>query len=334
MTWRQIQKDNFTHWSKLADFLELDVNKRSHILQHPTFPLNLPRRLANKISKNTLNDPLLLQFLPLDLEEKKEAGFIPDPVSDQSFQKTSRLLHKYPGRALLVCTSACAMHCRFCFRQNYPYEKQTTEFEKELEQLANDSSIFEVILSGGDPLSLNDEKLKNLIEALEKIPHLKLLRFHTRFPLGIPERITRDFLSVLEKSHLQTYFILHINHPKELDEDVTAALKKIGRLGIPLLSQMVLLKNVNDQVEILSELFLNLIQVGITPYYLHQLDQVQGTGHFEVPISKGQKLLEILRERLPGYAIPTYVQEIPFKKSKTALHAVHGIKTQDIKSLF
>lgn len=316
MTWRQIQKDNFTQWSQLADFLELNEKNRTQLLKQPRFPLNLPQRLARKIAKNSLKDPLLLQFLPLAQEAQKKEGFSLDPVSDQSFQKSPRLLHKYPGRVLLVTTSACAMHCRFCFRQNYPYEKQVSGFEKELEAIASDPSIFEVILSGGDPLSLSDEKLGKLIEALGNIPHLKLLRFHTRFPLGIPERITDEFLHILEKSRLQTFFILHINHPNELDDTIVASLKKIGKLGIPLLSQTVLLRNVNDSVETLRKLCLNLVEAGIAPYYLHQLDRVEGTGHFEVPISEGHKLIEALRASIPGYAVPTYVQEIPFKKSK------------------
>ena len=314
LNWRTIQKQNFTRWEKLADFLE--IKDRNSILHTPTFPLNIPRRLAEKIPKNTLHDPLLRQFLPLQDEQNEYPGFSEDPVSDASFQKTPRLLKKYAGRALLICTSACVMNCRFCFRQNYPYEQTIPSFHEEIKMLKEDSSIFEVILSGGDPLSLSDDKLRELIHSLEKIPHLKLLRFHTRFPIGIPERITEEFLKILKDSRLQTIFVLHTNHPRELDDDVLYSLKKIPGT---LLSQTVLLKGVNDNLSILKSLFLKLSMHGIIPYYLHQLDRVKQAAHFEVPIEKGKKLIQELRECLPGYAVPQYVQEIANEGYKTPL---------------
>lgn len=316
LNWRTIQKQNFTRWEKLADFLE--IQDRSSILHTPTFPINMPRRLAEKIQKNTLHDPLLRQFLPLQDEKNESPGFSVDPVSDSSFQKTPRLLKKYSGRALLICTSACVMNCRFCFRQNYPYEKyeKAEPFHEEIKILQEDPSIFEVILSGGDPLSLSDDKLRELINSLETIPHLKLLRFHTRFPIGIPERITEEFLKILKDSRLQTIFVLHTNHPRELDHDVLSSLKRIPG---PLLTQTVLLKGVNDNLSTLKSLFLKLTMHGIIPYYLHQLDRVQQAAHFEVPIEKGKKLIQELRECLPGYAVPQYVQEITNERHKTPL---------------
>ncbi|MCB1075554.1 MAG: KamA family radical SAM protein [Simkania sp.] len=315
--WRQIQKNNFRHWKSLAEFLKLDLDKS--FFSHPYFPLNLPRRLAEKIEKKTLNDPILLQFFPHQKENVASPGFLSDPVEDTSFQKTPRLLKKYEGRVLLIATSACAMHCRFCFRQNYPYNQPPLDFSREIEAIQNDPSIHEVILSGGDPLSLSDQRLATLIEKLATIPHLKLLRFHTRFPIGIPERITSSFLDILEKTRLQTFFLLHTNHPRELDPDVLQAMKKIQRLGIPVLTQTVLIREVNDNTATLKELFLKLAASGIVPYYLHQLDRVQGAAHFEVSREKGLQLIEALRKELPGYAIPTYVQEVPHQKSKTPL---------------
>ena len=207
------------------------------------------------------------------------------------------------------------MNCRFCFRQNYPYEGEK-DLEAELDAIRQDPTLFEVILSGGDPLSLSDDRLKSLIEALDTIPHLKLLRFHTRVPIGIPERITEEFIAILKKSRLQTIFVLHTNHPRELDDDIFAALKKIPA---PLLSQSVLLKGVNDTIETLKELFLKLSFNGVIPYYLHQLDRVKQASHFEVSIEKGKKLMSELRGCIPGYAMPTYVQEVPFENAKTPL---------------
>ncbi|NGX51328.1 MAG: L-lysine 2,3-aminomutase, partial [Chlamydiae bacterium] len=207
MKWRAIQKDNFRSWEALADFLQIE---KSRILKRPTFPLNMPRRLAEKVEKGVMSDPILRQFLPTVDEESPAAGFCDDPLSDRSFQKTPRLLKKYEGRALLMPTSACAMNCRFCFRQNYPYEVTDT-LQNELAAIRDDPTLFEIILSGGDPLSLSDEKLGALIEALDQIPHLKLLRIHTRFPIGIPERITEGFVKILKRSRLQTIFVLHTN---------------------------------------------------------------------------------------------------------------------------
>ncbi|MCB1116169.1 MAG: KamA family radical SAM protein [Chlamydiia bacterium] len=319
LQWRSIQKESFTTLQDLGKFLEIDLSYTS------SFPLNLPRRLAEKIEKGTLDDPILKQFLPTDEEDKAPLAFVDDPVSDISFQKTPRLLQKYQGRALLLATSACAMHCRYCFRQNYPYDAPT-DFSKELEIIRRDASLHEVILSGGDPLSLSDETLRKLITGLGDIPHLKLLRFHTRFPIGIPERITEGFLDILSDSPLQTIFVIHVNHPRELDSDIFAALKKIATLGIPLLCQAVLLSGVNDDLAVLKELFLTLSSHGILPYYLHQLDKVRQAHHFEVPVEKGLALMEALRKELPGYALPTYVQEIPNLPSKTPLQFISNIR--------
>lgn len=322
--WREIQKKNFKDWKKLAEFLQLDKEQVNEILLYPQFPLNLPVRLAEKIVKQTLNDPILKQFVPLKKELDNTPGYKLDPVCDATFRKSTKLLHKYQGRALLITTGACAMHCRFCFRQNFDYssEEENSLFQQELALLRSDPSIAEIILSGGDPLSLSHEKLKYLIQELDSISHLKKLRFHTRFPIGIPERIDSDFLSLLSSIRLQVVFIIHCNHPKELDQDVLLALKKIQTLAIPVLNQCVLLSDVNDSEEVLYELFDKLTNHGILPYYLHQLDQVKGASHFEVDVDKGKELIKALTKRLPGYAIPKYVREIPGEFSKTSLHSI------------
>lgn len=317
--WRDIQRRNFTDWKKLLEFLELENQGSEHVLPKSSFALNLPQRLARKMEKGRWDDPLLLQFLPTTHELERDALFVIDPVGDQEAAKTSKLLHKYQGRALLVTTSACAMHCRFCFRQHYLYEKEQKSFEKELAYIAEDPSLSEIILSGGDPLSLSNEALENLIDKLSSIPHLKRLRWHTRFPIGIPERIDEGFLSILKKSRLQTIFIIHCNHGSELDEEIIEALKKIQQLGCPVLCQSVLLKGVNSDVATLQTLFETLVNAGIMPYYLHQLDRVQGAAHFEVPIEEGRALIEQLRSRLPGYALPSYVAEIAHEPSKTPI---------------
>ncbi len=311
--WQKKLKENFRDLPSLLKFIQLaDPGDLS-----PTFPLNLPRRLAEKIEKNNRHDPILRQFLPLSEEGEITPGFTTDPVSDCSFQKTPRLLQKYKARALLVTTGICPMHCRYCFRQNYDYPK-SDDWDAEIEILKKDPSLVEVILSGGDPLSLSDRRLGELLAKLEEIPHLQIVRFHTRFPIGIPERITENFIRLIQKSRLQTIFIVHTNHPQELDTDVLASLQK---LPCPVITQSVLLKGVNDDFRTLQELFLKLITHGIIPYYLHQLDRVQGAAHFEVPKERGLQLMEQLRNSLPGYAVPRYVQELPGQTSKTQVFA-------------
>lgn len=317
--WRQILRNNFIDWIKLADFLELSDHQREKIYKNPKFILNLPQRLAQKISKSTLDDPILRQFLPTLEETIITSGFCLDPVEDQHFRKESKFLQKYPGRALLVCTSACAMHCRYCFRQNFQHDRQKQGFTEEIELIRKDSTLHEIILSGGDPLSLDDSMLNDLLTSLEKIPHVQRIRFHTRFPVGIPERIDENFLAILQNRRIQLWFVLHINHPLELDEEVLAAIKNIQRLGIPVLNQSVLLKGVNDAVETQKQLCENLVDHGIFPYYLHQLDRTQGTAHFEVKENKGTELIKNLTSQLSGYAIPKYVSEIPGASSKTPI---------------
>lgn len=319
MSWQQVLRQNFTSSQSLADYLELTEVQRDQLLQDPRFVWNVPLRLAQKMQKGSITDPLFLQFAALKQELVVAEGFQADPVQDGCFQKTPRLLQKYQTRALLVSTSACAMHCRFCFRQSYPYENGPKDFEEELAILAADASIDEIILSGGDPLSLPQRVLEGLIQRLEAIPHLKRLRFHTRFPIGIPERIDAEFLQMVEKSRLAIWFVLHVSHPAELDADVLQSMAALRKRGVTVISQSVLLKGVNDQEKVLEELFRKLVDQGIMPYYLHQLDRVQGAAHFEVPITRGLELIRFLEGVLPGYGVPKYVQEVPFAKSKSTI---------------
>lgn len=317
--WQELLKSNFRDLKKLISFLELDLENQKELLEKTSFPLNLPLRLAQKIQKNTLNDPILKQFIPLQKEEIKNPSFIKDPVQDGSFTDGKKLLHKYHNRALLLVSSFCAMNCRYCFRKNFPYEKEEPGYENELEKIRNNPNLNEIILSGGDPLSLSDQGLEKLLSSLDQIPHIKRIRFHTRFPVGIPERISDSFLSILSKISKQIYFVIHVNHPKELDPDILASLKRVQKLGIVLLSQSVLLKDINDDIETMTILFNTLSDHGIIPYYLHQLDPVEGATHYLVEEEKGIDLLQALKKTLSGYSLPRYVKEVPFEKSKTTI---------------
>lgn len=318
--WREIQKNNLKSTEQLLKFLQWDKLLVENILQSSSFPLNLPLRLAHKIEKNNIDDPIFKQFVPLKEELHLLSDYLLDPVNDKAFQKERRLLHKYEGRALIVTTGACAMHCRYCFRKNFDYGGSTFSYEKELKVLKEDPTITEVLLSGGDPLSLSNDALLHLLEAIESIEHVKRVRFHTRFPMGIPERIDDSFLAILKKTRLSLWFVIHSNHQNEWDDDIFTAIKKIQLLGIPVLNQSVLLKGINDRVETLVALCEKLIDHAILPYYLHQLDPVQGAKHFEVSKEMGLYLINELQARLPGYGVPKYVQEIPFAKSKIYIH--------------
>ncbi len=318
--WRQIQRENFTDWKKLLAFLQLDIaDAESTVLPHSKFPLNVPQRLAQKISKALWTDPILRQFLPTTEELKTSPLFVLDPIGDGPSRKKPKLLHKYHGRALLVCTSACAMHCRYCFRQHFDYETSDKLFLEELKEIAREPSISEVLLSGGDPLSLSDAQLQHLLNALSTIPHVKRIRFHTRFPMGIPERIDESFLKLLASCCKQIIFVIHCNHPREFDEEIFQRLKKVQQLGIPVLTQSVLLRGINDDLQTLKNLCMLLVDNGIIPYYLHQLDRVQGAVHFEVSEEEGKSLMNQLGALLPAYAIPKYVKEIAGEPGKTPL---------------
>jgi EF-P beta-lysylation protein EpmB len=232
------------------------------------------------------------------------------------------LLQKYHGRVLLIMTGACAVHCRYCFRRNFAYAdapRTAIDWRPALEEIAADASLREAILSGGDPLTLIDARLAEFVQQLAAIPHLRRLRFHTRLPIMIPERVTDELIALLRGSRLTPILVVHANHANELDEHVAAALAKLADAGIVLLNQAVLLAGVNDSAEAQAALCERLVDLRVVPYYLHQLDPVAGAAHFEVPIDTGRRIINQLRERLPGYAVPRYVAEIPGEASKTIL---------------
>lgn len=317
------------------------------------FPLFVPRSYLARMRPGDPTDPLLRQVLPLACETDRQTseppnvpnsgsnpvGAVPaadgpekapemsglgliDPVGDLEAQRLPGLLQKYTGRVLLVTTGACAVHCRYCFRRHYPYEtapKTLAAWQPALDEIAGDESIHEVILSGGDPLTLRDSLLASLAERLAEIPHLRRLRVHTRLPLMIPERINDELLEWLRGTRLAPVMVIHANHANELSDDAAAAVQRIVAAGIPTLNQTVLLRGINDDVETLAALSERLLDLGAMPYYLHQLDRVAGALHFEVPLERGLELVAALRARLPGYAVPRYVQERPGEPSKTIL---------------
>jgi EF-P beta-lysylation protein EpmB len=279
------------------------------------FPLRVTQSFIRRMERNNPHDPLLRQVLPLLEEEITSAGFSSDPVGEQLLHtqdKTPGILHKYHGRVLLITTGACAIHCRYCFRREFPYEDDsasTAKWRPALSYIQENQSINEVILSGGDPLVLSDTKLSDLVIQLKKINHLKRIRIHTRMPVVLPDRITEDFIQSFSNTGLQIVVVIHSNHPNEIDDEIGEGLNKLKNHGMTVLNQSVLLKGVNDKSEILEKLNEKLFEYGILPYYLHMLDKVSGAAHFEVSDEKAKLIMHELRSRLPGYLVPRLVRE-------------------------
>lgn len=286
------------------------------------FPLLVPESFLRRIAPGHPEDPLLRQVMPLDAEHHSAGGFRTDAVDDARFRIAPGLLKKYRGRALLIATGSCAVHCRYCFRRHYPYgeePRRLDDWEAALEALRRDDSIEEVLLSGGDPLLLTDRRLGDLIDRLEPIPHLRRLRIHTRLPIVLPDRVTTELLERLIACRMKTVLVVHANHAVELVDDCADSVRRLVEAPLTVLNQAVLLRGVNDSVEAQCELASTLIELGVMPYYLHQLDRVAGAAHFEVPVATGRAILQEMRRRLPGYAVPRYVQEIPGEPHKTVL---------------
>ncbi|MCP3667165.1 MAG: EF-P beta-lysylation protein EpmB [Gammaproteobacteria bacterium] len=321
--WQHELASAFTELAPLFDYLKLDkktLPASEKAAKH--FKLRVPLHFAELIQKGNPADPLLLQILPRAEELVTTSGFCNDPVGDKASEITPGLIHKYVGRLLLISSAACGINCRYCFRQHYPYreaERGDSLQQKTVEYLTQHRDINEIILSGGDPLALSDQRLYNLIHTLEKVPHLKRLRIHTRLASALPNRLTPRLIETLSSTPLQTVITLHINHPNEISTPLTSKLIELRAAGITLLNQSVLLANINNNAETLCQLSERLFDAGVVPYYLHQLDPVQGAAHFQITDQEAVELITQARQRLPGYLVPRLVRELEGESSKRPL---------------
>ena len=358
--WQALLRTNVREPAELCDILRLPASVVS-LEATAVQPLNVTHDYLNRIEPGNPNDPLLLQILPRQEELQTVPGFSVDPLDESNYIKRTpvnpcvlqqggiknkfsdheslfylQVLQKYPGRELILVTDHCAGHCRFCFRRHISKKKPqpssncklgatsiriSTNFSKNNDEI---SDVREIILSGGDPLMLDDAKLEGIFNYIKDLQPGNRVRLHTRMPIWLPERITPQLVDLLRVYRLDptggvVYLVLHVNHPNELSTQVVNAIASIIDAGIPVLSQTVLLRNINDRFETLFDLFEKLADIRVLPYYLHQLDRVQGAAHFEVPTVKGQVLVSKLSAALPGYAIPKYVREIPGESKKTRL---------------
>lgn len=321
--WRQAWREAVRDPRELLDLLGLE-SLAGNLSETSQFPLRVPRGFIQRMRHGDPNDPLLRQVLPLDDEDRVVPGFELDAVGDGEARRGGGVIHKYQGRALLIATGSCAVHCRYCFRRHYPYAEDTAAaagWREAIALITSDPTLHEVILSGGDPLSLADHKLAELTDALRAIPHIRRLRIHTRLPVVLPERVDAGLLAWLRSLPWPVTVVLHANHANEFDDSVDAALAALRATGATLFNQAVLLRGINDSVDALADLCERGFQAGVLPYYLHQLDRVTGAAHFEIDDAQALALHAALAARLPGYLLPRFVREVAGAPGKTPLIA-------------
>jgi EF-P beta-lysylation protein EpmB len=328
--WKQLLAEAVRDAGELCRMLGLSEQvAREAAAAQGGFPLLVPRGFVARMQPGDPRDPLLLQVLPVADEQAVQPGYGPDPLHERGQLTAPGLVQKYAGRALLLAAGGCAVNCRYCFRRSFPYGESGVNqagLADAVAAIAADPSLDEVILSGGDPLLLDDERLDRLIKQFEAIPQLARLRIHSRLPIVLPERITGRLVEILSESRLTPVVVVHANHAAELDASVAGVMRRLAAAGVMLFNQSVLLAGVNDSDESLVALSRRLIECRVAPYYLHLLDRVQGAAHFEVDEREAVGLHEALKRQLPGYAVPKLVREIPGSASKTWI-SVDGFAT-------
>ncbi|WP_232819352.1 EF-P beta-lysylation protein EpmB [Saccharospirillum mangrovi] len=322
--WQSELKNAVRSVSQLLDLLGLTAADLDNpALANADFPLRVPLSFVRRMRLKDPHDPLLRQVLPTEAEIDPQPGFQDDPLAERDHAPAPGIVHKYQGRALVIATQACAVHCRYCFRQHFPYADNRlspTQWQQALDYLASQPELHEVILSGGDPLSLPNDRLADLIADLERLPNLTTLRIHSRTPIVLPSRVDAGLVRLLEQTRLKTVLVVHANHAHEINDEVRQALAPLRQAGTVLLNQAVLLAGVNDSLAALTDLSQALFNADVLPYYLHQLDPVRGAAHFDVPDARGQQLWRELQASLPGYLVPRLVREVPGDAGKRWLN--------------
>ena len=322
MNWTYYLKNAFQKPEDLLDFLKLSIiDFEEQVDLSPSFKFLVPLPFAEKIQKRNPNDPLLRQVLSLEIENITVNGFSGNPVNDNEATK-SNLIHKYQNRVLLITSGNCAINCRYCFRKLYDYDavKFTSDkFRSAKKYILENQAINEVILSGGDPLSLSNKGLSILFKEIESLDQIKFVRIHSRFPVVIPQRLDEELIEIFSSCKKKILFVFHINHPNEIDVTFLKYIKRIEELNIQMLNQSVFLKSINDNPHILYQLSQKIIEAGIMPYYINKLDKVSGSAHFDISIERGKEIISELGKICSGYMIPRFVQDIPENASKTII---------------
>lgn len=323
-SWQNLLAGSITDPRVLLARLKLDPGLLAGALAAGReFALRVPEPYLLRMQPGNPNDPLLRQVLPLGEELEDQPGYVTDPLGEQHSNAQPGIIHKYHGRLLLVVTAGCAINCRYCFRRHFPYAENnlsTAEWEQALDYIRQDTSINEVIYSGGDPLAANDRRIAWLTRQIADIPHIKRLRVHTRLPVVIPQRVTDGLIEALSATRLPVTMVLHCNHANEVDAQMLAATQKLKSANITLLNQAVLLRGVNNRLEDQMALSEVLGDNGVLPYYLHLLDHVRGASHFHCSDAEAKHLVGQLLTRLPGYLVPRLVREIAGEAGKVPIH--------------
>ncbi|OTT95122.1 EF-P beta-lysylation protein EpmB [Acinetobacter baumannii] len=322
--WQSQLSDLITDPLELLNLLELSTDQllSGAILASEKFKLRVPRAFVGKMNAKDPLDPLLLQVLPHHLELEEHPEFVTDPLGEEAANQLPGVLHKYKSRFLLTLTGACAVHCRYCFRRHFPYQENLPKNEDWLNiknYIESNPDINEVILSGGDPLTLSNRKLALWLERLSSLKQVKILRIHSRVPIVIPNRIDEELISLLKNSRLRIILVVHSNHASELDDFTCSKLLQLSEHHITVLNQAVLLKGVNDSAQTLTDLSYRLFEARVMPYYLHVLDKVKGAQHFDLVPSEIDAIYQDVLASLPGYLVPKLVREIAGEKNKTPL---------------
>lgn len=319
--WQHAFSDLITDFDELAKALKL--NPADFDKKVGDFPLKVPRRFVQKMQPSNLNDPLLLQVLPSFAETIEVTGFVADPLAEKSSNPVKGIIHKYASRVLLPVTGACMVHCRYCFRQHFDYHENLPnreDWHAITAYIQADKQINEVILSGGDPLSLSDRRLFDVLDKLQNLPQIQTIRLHTRVPIVIPERLSDELLERLQQSRCRIVMVVHANHPNELDDETLFYLNRAKLAGVTMLNQSVLLRHINDDAEVLASLSERLWQAGVLPYYLHVLDHVAGAAHFHIDDVKASEIYWQLLAKCSGYLVPKLVRETPHEPFKTPIN--------------
>ncbi|MCQ1094498.1 EF-P beta-lysylation protein EpmB [Acinetobacter baumannii] len=322
--WQSQLSDLITDPLELLNLLELSTDQllSGAILASEKFKLRVPLAFVGKMNAKDPLDPLLLQVLPHHLELEEHPEFVTDPLGEEAANQLPGVLHKYKSRFLLTLTGACAVHCRYCFRRHFPYQENLPKNEDWLNiknYIESNPDINEVILSGGDPLTLSNRKLALWLERLSSLKQVKILRIHSRVPIVIPNRIDEELISLLKNSRLRIILVVHSNHASELDDFTCSKLLQLSEHHITVLNQAVLLKGVNDSAQTLIDLSYRLFEARVMPYYLHVLDKVKGAQHFDLIPSEIDAIYQDVLASLPGYLVPKLVREIAGEKNKTPL---------------
>ena len=322
--WQSQLSDLITDPLELLNLLELSTDQllSGAILASEQFKLRVPRAFVEKMNVKNPFDPLLLQVLPHHLELEEHPEFVTDPLGEEAANQLPGVLHKYQSRFLLTLTGACAVHCRYCFRRHFPYQEnlpKNDDWPNIKNYIEANPHINEIILSGGDPLTLSNRKLALWLERLSSLKQIKILRIHSRVPIVIPNRIDEELISLLKNSRLRIILVVHSNHASELDDFTCSKLLQLSAEHITVLNQAVLLKGVNDSAQTLIDLSYRLFEARVMPYYLHVLDKVKGAQHFDLIPSEIDDIYRDVLANLPGYLVPKLVREIAGEKNKTPL---------------